>query len=125
MKKLKSIKQQYKKEEQAFSKIRKIYVELTLMSDKEILGYFDLSSKEGLIAFAAQLQLKIPEPGDRAVSAERDLFCICTDTNGIEKELYQTKSEAETVSTLRRKESGEKLLVYACPAVKGWHLTRG
>ena len=57
MKKLKSLKQQYKQDEQAFAKIRKIYVELRTYSDKEILRYFDLSSKQALIIFAEQLKI--------------------------------------------------------------------
>ena len=123
MKKLKSLKQKYQLEEQAFAKIRKIYVELRHFSDNEILRYFDLSSKQVLLIFAEQLKISAHRKSE--VSVQRDSLCICTDTHGVEKELYETKSEAQTVCILRSKESGEKLSVYACPSIKGWHLTRG
>ena len=123
MKKLKSLKQQYQKEEESFTKIRKIYVELSSFSDEEILDYFNLSSRQALIVFTEQL--KLAEHGEDEVVVQRDTLCVCTDMNGVGKVLYETKREAETVCMLRRKESGEKLSVYACPATKGWHLTRG
>ena len=120
MKKLKSLKQQYQKDEEAFTKIRKMYVELTSFSDEEILDYFDLSTRQALLTYTEQL--KISE--HREVGVQRDTLCVCTDMNGVGKALYETKSEAETVCMLRRKESGEKLFVYACPATNGWHLTK-
>ena len=69
MKKLKSLKQQYQKEEESFTKIRKIYVELTSFSDEEILDYFDLSSRQALIVFTKQL--KLAEHGEDEVGVQR------------------------------------------------------
>ena len=123
MKKLKSLKQQYQKEEESFTKIRKIYVELTSFSDKEILDYFDLTTRQALIVFTEQL--KLAEHREDEVGVQRDTLCVCTDMNGVGKAFYEIKSEAEIVCMLRRKESGEKLSVYACPTTDGWHLTRG
>ena len=122
MKKLKSLKQQYQKEEESFTKIRKIYVELTSFSDEEILDYFDLSTRQALIVFTKQL--KLAEYREDEVVVQRDTLCVCTDMNGVGKALYEIKSQAETVCMLRRKESGEKLSVYVCPTTKGWHLTK-
>ncbi len=122
MKKLKSLKQQYQKEEEAFTKIRKIYVELSTFSDEEILDYFDLARRQALTVFAEQL--KLAEQGADEIVVQRDTLCVCTDMKGTGKVLYETKREAETVCILRRKESEEKLSVYACPTTNGWHLTK-
>ena len=122
MKKLKSLKQQYQKEEEAFIKSRKIYIELVSFSDEKILDYFDLSTRQALIVFTEQL--KLAEHGEDEVAVQRDTLCVCTDMKGAGKALYETKDEAETVCTLRRKESGEKLSVYTCPTANGWHLTK-
>ena len=74
MKKLKSLKYRYQKEEESFTKIRKIYLELTSFSDEEILDYFDLSTRQALIVFTEQL--KLAEHREDEVSTESYALCL-------------------------------------------------
>ena len=123
MKKLKPLKEQYKQEKQAFSKIRKIYVDPNSFSNEEVLNYFNLSSKKALIKFTSQL--KIVEHADDEVVRQSNFLCTCTNTDGMRKEFYKTKRDAERVCILRRKELRLNLVVYPCPTDNGWHLTKG
>lgn len=123
MKKLKSLKQQYKQEEQAFSKIRKIHRHLAGFSDVKILAYFELPSGEALIDYVTQLQKSGLLDDEEGVGVNH--LCTCTDENGIGKELYETKSEAQSMCALRNREAEVSLSVYACPVTRGWHLTKG
>ncbi len=47
--------------------------------------------------------------------------CICTDSHGEKKYLYNSEQELEYL--LSRKDI--KLYAYPCPYEKGWHLTKG
>ena len=48
--------------------------------------------------------------------------CDCTDHNGKQKALYETRKDAEKMVNIRAN-SGVKLYVYQCPKGTGFHLT--
>lgn len=49
--------------------------------------------------------------------------CICPDSHGKPKQLYETREAAENRAKIIEKERREKLYVYECPRQDGWHLT--
>jgi len=124
MKKLKSLKHQYKQEEQAFMKIRKMHVDLSDLSDVKVLEYLKLSSREELISYVAVLQNSVIQK-DEVHGEGSESLCTCADANGMVKILYVSKSEAQSMCALRNKEVGVSLSVYTCPVLTGWHLTKG
>jgi len=49
--------------------------------------------------------------------------CVCPDSNGKYKQLYETKEAAEKRARIILEERREKLNIYPCPRQNGWHLT--
>ncbi len=54
---------------------------------------------------------------------QKDQFCMCPSENGVFKNLYTTKKEAEEMVLAQERLSGKFLRVYPCPCGEGWHLT--
>jgi len=53
-------------------------------------------------------------------------ICVyCVDSNGRNKELYETKEAALRRAGIIAKERGVALNVYKCPRQHGWHLAKG
>ena len=48
----------------------------------------------------------------------------CTDRDGHHKDLYRSKTAAETRVAILQKEAGVCLGIYKCPYHDGWHLTK-
>ena len=48
----------------------------------------------------------------------------CTDRNGVSKDLYVTKKDAERRAELSYRERDIRLDVYECEYSSGWHLTK-
>ena len=49
----------------------------------------------------------------------------CTDREGSNKALYQTRDAATKRAAIIRNERGLHLEIYECPYNNGWHLTKG
>jgi len=52
------------------------------------------------------------------------LCMFCTDSSLFLKDIYSTRSDAETVAVKMAKEKRIKLYPYKCPHSSGWHLTK-
>lgn len=61
-------------------------------------------------------------PVERQTSST--VCAVCTDRNGVPKDLYRTKKDASRRAEINRNEKGVALNVYECPHQKGWHLTK-
>jgi len=61
-------------------------------------------------------------PANRQTPSKKCQYC--TDSNGRQKDLYETKKGAELRAEILYEEKGMRLTVYKCPTNKGWHLTK-
>jgi len=52
------------------------------------------------------------------------LCMFCTDSSLFLKDIYSTRSDAETVAVKMAREKRIKLYPYKCPHSSGWHLTK-
>ena len=119
----KSLKKQYKDEEQSFLLVRKLYPQLNSMSDKEILLYLECTSRNEIVNVASQLKKsKIKTKKNNLLEHSA---CTCVDAEGNSKNLYVDEIEAKRMSKLLSQEQNIILSVYVCRIGEGWHLTKG
>ena len=113
---LKALKKRLKQEEQAFKRIKKCYPYLSSMSNNDILVYLHLNSTQEIITYAKQLRSE--ETHTQKLGNDE---CQCLDANGVLKNLYTSKKDAERT---RIHITHTLLKIYPCPTTNGWHLTK-
>jgi len=121
LKSLTTLKKQRKEEEKAFEQLRKVYPNLERYDDAEILAFFGLEKREEIIGY--RVAVESTSLKESKVHLEEGL-CLCRDSKGQSKVLYDSHEEAEAQRAVLQHTKNINLKIYACPAVKGWHLSK-
>ena len=121
LKSLTALKKQRKEEEKAFEKLRKVYPNLERYDDAEILAFFGLEKREEIIGY--RVTVESTSLKEDKVPLE-EVLCFCRDSKGQSKLLYDSHEEAESQRAMLQHTKNINLKIYACSAVKGWHLSK-
>ena len=98
-------------------KISLLFPNLTTLTLKELLAYFECKDSEELYFY---LDTALPtNDNEQSIT-----ICDCRDARGVLKGLYKEEKFAlkEIETTFRQKKI--KLKLYRCPYESGWHLTK-
>ena len=122
---LKPLKKKIIEKNSIFRTIKHVYPQLSDLTNKEILHYYELGSVRELEGHVEKIKniLLQSEHGYQENLEELDA-CFCTNRADEFKDLYHTQREAHRKINLLYKEQRVKLKLYPCPYNCGWHLTK-
>ncbi|NKQ40972.1 MAG: hypothetical protein HF962_05330 [Sulfurovum sp.] len=124
-KSLKPIKNKLQNKNRLYHTIKRLYTHLSELSNEEILDYYNVNSLKELEEHIEHIKEILKKQTQNHKEEREELGgCFCVDSRGDFKYLYEHKKKALKQIDYSMKIKCVKLILYACPFHRGWHLSK-